>query len=272
MSHLRIDLLHLLLVRSHEIEGDGYQDHEQNDRDQVVGGEDRLVEPGDLAGHLLHDVQRAAVSGGGERDRARQTRGPHHEAHVGGGDQKAEIHIAQALGDLARHQGADHQTEAPIEPRAEGCDEEHRDRGAGLMGGHGREFAEQPLDQRCVRERYAGDQNQSHLQRKRQNGPDAVVPGIDDLERVARGPDQRRHHRNERQDDGVEVRVWYVSFGVTNAQAGEWPQHDFCPLLIFIVQNPTASARGGLPALRRAQELLAVLQARATALEARLQE
>src|SRR6202023_3974449 len=104
--------------------------------------------------------------------------------------------------------------------------------------------------------------------------------------RIARGPDQRRHHRNERQDDGVEVRVRYVSLGVANAQAGELPQHDFCPLLKRPPQvsalrfcarcrgpcNLTASARGDLPALRRAQELLAVLQARTTALEARLQE
>src|ERR1700694_3858595 len=101
------------------------------------------------------------------------------------------------------------------------------------MGGERCEFAQQPLDQRRIRERSAPHKKKGHLPRKSQNVPDSVVPGIDDLERVARRPDQRRYHRNERQDDGVKIRVRYVALGVAHAEASELPQHDFCPLLLM---------------------------------------
>ena len=63
--------------------------------------------------------------------------GPDHVAHIGGGDDEAEIDIADFLGDLARDERADDKAETPVEPRAEGAGEKHGDGGTALARGNG---------------------------------------------------------------------------------------------------------------------------------------
>jgi len=61
------------------------------------------------------------------------------------------------------------------------------------------------FNRRCRGQRNAGGKDQRHLHGEGENGPDAVIPGGDDLNRRGIGPDQGGRDGDEGQQQGVEI-------------------------------------------------------------------
>ena len=70
-----------------------------------------------------------------------------------------------------------------------------------------RDDADHPPHRRRRREHVAGDDDQRHLQRERNQLPEAAAPGVDDLRQGGRGRGQRgdddEHRGDQREDERV---------------------------------------------------------------------
>ena len=210
------------LVGMHGVVDEGHGDQDHNAHDDVHrvehGGGD-----GGLIGHLTEGLAGHQVQGDG----AGQTRVPDHEAGVGGGDEQRIIHCGNAAHHFLGKQGTDDQTEAPVQPAADGGDEggdhdglhvvvaqtRHSPQGlfAGLGGSHGgTEY-----------------QNQGHLHGERQQAPEAlcVAPGVEHLQRTHSRGKHGADENDDAQDDGEQEGIRQPAIDHANAAVGEFLEH-----------------------------------------------
>ena len=112
--------------------------------------------------------------------------------------QRAVVDAFDAPRDLDRQHRAEDQAEAPVEPRRSPA---RRRRPApprrAASRGHAGDRADQPAHRRRGGEHVAGDDDQRHLQRERDQVPEAAAPGVDRLRSASRAsrPARRRSTR-----------------------------------------------------------------------------
>jgi hypothetical protein len=191
-QHVGIDPLHFGFARRNRHQHDRQQQKDQRRRHQIVSGENRFGEGRDTARHFLNDVQRAARCCRRERNGARQAGRPHHIAHIGNGHQQSEIHIANALGHLA---GSNAPTTSP-KPQFSQLAKAPARNSVTIAPVWFEGMLAIRCRQRTHRARFAqrntGREDQRHLHGEGENGPDAVIPGRDDLIGVGRCEEKPR--------------------------------------------------------------------------------
>ena len=212
-----------LLIGVHGIVDKGHQHQNDAAHDEVHGVEHRGGD-GCLIGHLTEGLAGHQI----QRDGAGQTGVPDHEAGVGGGDQQRIVHGGYAAHDLLGQQSADDQSEAPVQPAAEGGHEggdqnrllfvvaQTRHRAQRLLAGLGRGHGG------------AEDQHQRHLHGEGQQIPEAallIAPLGDDLDGAhARGA-HGAHKYHKRQDDGEQECIRQPPVDYAHTAVGKFFEH-----------------------------------------------
>ena len=253
---IQLVLLLRLVHQQSRVDGDGavlvgvhgivHQRHHQQDgtaHDEVHGMEHGGGD-GCLIGHLTEGLAGHQI----QRDGARQTGVPDHEAGVGGGDQQGIVHGGHAAHDLLGQQRADDQAEAPVQPAADGGHEGGDQNGlllivaqpchgaqrllAGLGGGHGG----------------AEDQHQSHLHGERQQIPEAallIAPLGDDVDGAHAGGAHGTDKHHEGQDNGKQECIRQPPVDDAHAAIGEFLEHN---VTLLNYTHFFCGYRSGLPA------------------------
>ena len=161
------------------------------DRDEALPEEDRVAERNHAAGHEAaggDDVanlrlQRARRRHLQRRGSAEALRPDAADAEHARRRERAIVDAFDAPRHFARQHRAEDQAEAPVEPRRREREErDERHRAARRARPAGDRANRLPHRRRC-RQHVAGDDDQRHLQRERDQVPEAVAPRIDDLKR-----------------------------------------------------------------------------------------
>ena len=136
------------------------------------------------------------------------------DAEEARGRERAVVDARDAAGDLAREHGAEHEAESPVEPRARQRKGRHHRHGALRRLGPGRGHARiEASHRRRGRQHVPGDDHERHLERERDQLPEAGAPGVDDLHQAGRRGRDAGDDHDERADQGEDERVRHVAFG-----------------------------------------------------------
>ena len=234
----------VLLMGMHGVVDQGHeeQDHAAHDEIHGVehgGGDGRLI--GHLAkGFAGHQVQRNGTG---------QARMPNDKAGVGGGDEQRIIHCGNAAHHFLGKQGADDQTEAPVQPAADGGHEGGDQDGLLIVVAQTGHSAQRLLAGAGGCHGRTENQHQGHLHGKAQQAPKAallVAPGGQNLDDTHLGGQQRTDKGNDGQDDGEQECVGQPAVNNAHAAIGESLKHSVTLLFLHNKHVISADPSGGL--------------------------
>ena len=129
------------------------------------------------------------------------------EPEEAGGGERAIVDALDAARDFFREHGAEDEAEAPVEPRARHGKERHQRDGVARSCRPRRNSANDSAHRLRGREHVAGDDDERHLQRERDQLPETFSPGIDHLRQARRrkrdAGDNHDQGGEEREDEGI---------------------------------------------------------------------
>ena len=192
-----------------------HDDDLDDDRDEALPEEDRVAERDDPAGHQSaggDDLANLRLQGAGarhlQRRRSAQALRPDaadaEEARCG---QRAVVDAPHAPRDLERQHGAEHEAEAPVDPGGHQREERHERHGAARRFGPRRNHPDEAPHRTRRGQHVARDDDERHLERERNQLPEAAAPRVDHLSgcrrRDRQGSADDEDRADEREDEGV---------------------------------------------------------------------
>ena len=220
----------VLLVGMHGVVHQRHEDQDHAHHDKVHG-----MENGGGDGRLIGHVTKGFAGHQIQRNGAGETCVPDNEAGVGGGDEQRIVHRGHTAHHFLGQQSADDQTEAPVQPAADGGLEGGDQNGLLVVvaqAGHG---AQRLLAGTGRGHGGAEDQHQSHLHGKAQQTPKAallVAPSGQNLDDTHLGGQQRTNKGNDGQDDSEQEGVGQPSVDDSDAAIGEFLKHSVTLLFL----------------------------------------
>ena len=225
----------MILVGVHGVvqEGEAHQNHQAHD--DVHGVEDGM---GQFGG--IEDVAKLLAAGHLKGDGAGQAGVPDDEAGISGGDQQGVVQVTDAAGHFLGQQRTHDQTEAPVQPAADGGHHGDDQDGTHLVFGHTGDRGEDLLADLGGGQGRTQHQHQGHLHGEAQQAPHTIAsgalasPGPDQLNGVLPSADHSGDEHHNGQDDGEQERIREPAVHDPNAAVGKLFQHKSLPSLSSI--------------------------------------
>ena len=207
-----------------------HQDQSENGNghhDQVVGIQNRLCDRHRVFHRATRDFLQSRTWGGHrQRNGARETGVPYHEAAVGRGNQQSVVHAFQFTGNLLSKDHAHDETETPVEPAGDGRNQGHQSNGTSRCLGLRGQLADAFLDDGCRSQSRAAHQHQGHLHGKSQQRPYAVAPVVDDFEGRLVTHWHRHNHGDQGQNDSKNERLREIFLYELDAAPDDLLEHN----------------------------------------------
>ncbi len=187
-------------------------------------GEDRLRERDQAHGAL----EGMALGGDEHGDRRREAQAVHREARVGRRDDQRIVHALHLQCQLARHDAADHQAEAPVQVAAHAAHDGRDDDGLARRAHARGDAVEEAVHDGRGREHVAHHQDHGHLRREGQQAPEALAPVLHHgVDRAALHPEGQRHGE-QREQDREDERIGQVAPHQFGEEGGDFRHGRTC--------------------------------------------